>query len=382
MRKLSVIMLLLAATIFPGGVLAQEAGEARPPDVRYYRAVVTEVVETVVETDEFVPGGTAFSQTVRVRFTEGPHKGNSKEIQFVPGSEEQELQKAERVVVVETDVVGGIAWYVVDRDRRGAVLWLAVTFLALVTATAGWKGLRSLFGLAFTILVIVFAVVPNVVAGGNPFVTFLVGGLVISVVSIYLGHGFTRRTTVAVVATLLTLGASVAVAAASIRWTKLFGLGSEEAFFLQSGNLAGIDLRGLLLGGVIIGILGVLDDITTAQAATVEEIHKANPALSFRELARRGLSVGHEHIISLVNTLALAYVGASLPLLLLFTQAETPLWVTLNSELITEEIVRTLVGSAALVIAVPVTTYLAAWFFARYGSGKDDVEHVMHAHRH
>src|SRR5690606_22392691 len=146
-------------------------------------------------------------------------------------------------------------------------------------------------------------------------------------------------------------------------------LGTEEAFYVQAaGGLGTINLKGLLLGGIIIGVLGVLDDITTAQAAVVEQLHVTDNTLAFRELLRRGLAVGHEHIISLVNTLALAYVGASLPLLLLFTQGYTPLWVAINSERIIEEVVRTLIGSSALVLAVPITTILAALVFSRYGS--------------
>jgi uncharacterized membrane protein len=147
---------------------------------------------------------------------------------------------------------------------------------------------------------------------------------------------------------------------------KLFGLGSEEAIYLQLVPLEQLNLQGLLLGGIILGALGVLDDITTAQSAAVDELRKANPALGARELYRRGLSVGTEHITSLVNTLFLAYAGASLPLFILFTiYNDMPLWVTLNSEFIAEEIVRTVVGSVALILAVPITTAAAAAIFSR-----------------
>jgi uncharacterized membrane protein len=123
-------------------------------------------------------------------------------------------------------------------------------------------------------------------------------------------------------------------------------------------------LRGILLAGIIIGTLGVLDDITTAQAAVVEELHLANPSFDAKGLFKRGSSVGREHIISLVNTLVLAYTGASLPLLLLFQVYERPTWLILNSEIIMEEIVRMLIGSIALALAVPLTTYLASWYYA------------------
>jgi uncharacterized membrane protein len=362
---------------------AQESSSV--PDVRYYRAEVTGVLEESTDADPFVPELERFSQLLFVRFSEGPREGETVEIRYVPGSDgdaDHDLRKGEKVIVVETDIMGDVTYYVADRDRFGAVVSLAIAFFALVVAFAGWKGLRSIAGLAFTVAVILWYVLPRIVDGGDPVTTFLVAGVAISVISIYLGHGFRPRTTIAVIGTLATLGLSVAAATFAIRWAKLFGLGTEEAFFLQTGGFGDIDLRGLLLGGIIIGVLGVLDDITTAQAATVEEIHRADPTLGYRELVRRGLSVGHEHIASLVNTLVLAYVGASFPLLLLFTRAETPLFVTLNSERVTEELLRTLIGSSALVLAVPITTTLAAWWFSRYGAGPEDDTHRGHAHPH
>ncbi|MEK9181053.1 MAG: YibE/F family protein, partial [Patescibacteria group bacterium] len=127
-----------------------------------------------------------------------------------------------------------------------------------------------------------------------------------------------------------------------------------------------LDLRGLLLAGIIVGALGVLDDTTTVQAATVEELKQANPAFTFADLYRGGLSVGREHITSLVNTLVLAYLGSQLLIFILFYAGPNqPLWVTLNSEFIGEEIIRTLVGSATIILAVPITTLLAAWYFSR-----------------
>jgi uncharacterized membrane protein len=142
-------------------------------------------------------------------------------------------------------------------------------------------------------------------------------------------------------------------------------MGSEEAFYLQFAPGASINLRGLLLGGIIIGVMGILDDITTAQTAVVEQIYHANPTLSARELYQRGSIVGREHILSLVNTLVLAYTGASLPLILLFKIYERPAWVTLNSEIIMEEIIRMLVGSITLIIAVPITTFIAAEYYSK-----------------
>lgn len=209
-------------------------------------------------------------------------------------------------------------------------------------------------------------IIPSIIGGNNPFVMSLLGSGVIASASLYLSHGFSKRTTIALISTLLTLVLAAVLSIIFVEITRLSGAGTEESFFLQFGPLEQLNLKGLLLGGIIIGALGVLDDITTAQSAAVEEIHNANPKLSAKDLYKRGLSVGKEHIASLVNTLVLAYAGASFPLLLLFSIEDVePFWVTLNHEYMVEEIVRTLVGSTALIFAVPITTYLAARAFTK-----------------
>jgi uncharacterized membrane protein len=149
----------------------------------------------------------------------------------------------------------------------------------------------------------------------------------------------------------------------SVQITKLFGLGSEEAFYLQSYKLGQLDMRGLLLAGIIVGTLGILDDITISQVSIIEELYDVDKSLTFWNLVSRGLNIGREHIASLINTLALAYVGASFPLLLTFSITQSqPLWVIANGETIIEEVVRTLVGSVTLILAVPIATFLSAYF--------------------
>lgn len=384
------ISIFSAALILPVAALAQEEEfnfdipEYVPPVNNYYKGEVTRIIEEVYDDDPFIPAIERFSQNVEVKILNGPRKNELMELSYVPGSTgdaAQDLKVGEKIILVQTQQLDEEVYYIADRYRVNSILWLLFGFFALVVAFAGWKGIRSMLGLAFTIAVILLYILPSIVKGGNPFTIFLVGGLVIASVSIYLGHGFNRRTSIAVISTLITLVLSIGVSILAVNWSKLFGLGSEEAFYLQVGELSTINLQGLLLGGIIIGILGVLDDITTAQAATVEEIYRANPNLNVYELLKRGLSVGHEHIVSLVNTLVLAYAGASFPLLLLFTQSYTPTWVLLNSERIVEEIVRTLVGSSALVIAVPITTYLAAYYFKKFGIKNPD-KTPSHTHRH
>jgi uncharacterized membrane protein len=275
------------------------------------------------------------------------------------------------VVVVKSALFGGrSAYYIADNYRLHPLLYITLLFVFVAVLFGRMRGLMSMVGLATTVGVMVYGIVPQIVAGADPLRVILVGGVCITVLSLYLGHGFNRRTSIALCAMLLTFGISAWMATQFVSWSNLFGMGSEDAFYLQSGGFANINLRGLLLGGIMLGVLGILDDITTAQAAVVDELKRANPALQFSELYRRGLSVGREHIASLINTLFLAYAGVSLPLFLLFsTNQGQPLWFIINSEQIAEEIVRTLVGSLCLILAVPITTVLAAAYFGRYGAG-------------
>jgi uncharacterized membrane protein len=279
-------------------------------------------------------------------------------------------------------VEGEPAYYISDEYRLGPLALIFAAFFGLAVLFGRLKGFTSALGMLFSVAVIGLFVVPRIAAGSDPLAVTLVGSLVIAVVSLLVAHGLNRRTAVALVATVLTLGAAAALAYAFVEFASLMGLGSEEAGYLQLVGLDRINLKGLLLGGIIIGTLGVLDDVTTAQSAAVEEIGRADPTLGPAELYRRGISIGGEHIASLVNTLVLAYAGASLPLFLLFTAgiASQPWWVVLNSEFIAEEVVRTLVGSSALILAVPLSTAIAARVFGRKPSPPEKGPSYPHHH--
>ncbi|MBN2585217.1 YibE/F family protein [Patescibacteria group bacterium] len=272
-----------------------------------------------------------------------------------------DIQEGDKVIVSATPRVDGSTLYgLVDKYRITSLLVIFAVLVLLLILFAGINGITSLAGLIFSILVLGWFVVPQILAGHNPLLISVVGSFIIALLSIYLSHGFSRRTSIAVAGTMITILLAVGLAYLFVAMASLTGNGSEAAFYLTLGSEGGMNLRGLLLGGIIIGTLGVLDDITTTQSAVVDELHSANPKLSVFELYHRGFSVGKEHIISLVNTLALAYIGAALPLMLLFVTSSRPAWIIINSQLVSEEIVRTLVGSIALVLAVPITTYLAA----------------------
>ena len=335
------------------------------PDI-YIKARVTAITEEGVQKNE--DGSTQPYQKVTLELVDGVDKG--KKIQINHGGVFA-IDAYQKVSVGDVVIVNKPAnaarddiYYIADHYRNSRVALVVSLFFILAIIFGGWKGLTAILGMLFSAGVVFYGIAPRVLAGANALIVALLGGAVIIVVSLYVSHGFSKRTSIAVGASLATLVLAALCNYAAVIFTHLTGGGTEEAYYLQMDG-SSIDARGLLLGGIIIGVLGVLDDITTAQAAAVEEISLANTTLSFRELYRRGISVGKEHIASLVNTLVLAYVGASFPIVLLYIlHKNIPVWLLLNSNFIAEEIVRTVVGSTALVLAVPLTTIMSAYIFS------------------
>lgn len=274
------------------------------------------------------------------------------------------LKVGENVVVNKTTFpTGEISYQVIDKYRLPELSGIFVAFFVLVLILSKWRGFGSFLGMIVSLVVIVLYIVPQILYGQDPLMISIIGSCMILMSSIYLSHGFSRQTTIAIVSTFVTLILAGSLSVLFVNLTELTGLGSEDIYALQFGQeTANINYRGLLLGGMIIGFLGVLDDVTTSLAATVFELKKQNPKLNFRDLVRSTLNVGREHVSSLVNTLILAYAGASLPIFLFIVvnPQQYPLWFMINSELISQEIVRTLAGSMGLLFAVPITTLLAA----------------------
>jgi uncharacterized membrane protein len=276
----------------------------------------------------------------------------------------QELKVGQQIVVGQIEDPEGVAYVFIERYRLPAILYLVIIFIILSLVFGKIRGLTSLIGLAISAIILIWFISPNLLAGKNPNLVILVGSVMIALISMLIAHGFKERTVIAIISTIFTLLVSQLTAFISVYWTRLSGGGSEESFYLAQGFFGNINLKGLFLGGIIIGVLGILNDITTSQAATVEEIFLTNPKLSLIELYKKAASVGQEHIASLINTLVLVYAGASLPLFLLLTLNKSqPFWAIINSESMSEEIVRTIVGSIALIIALPITTILASWYF-------------------
>jgi uncharacterized membrane protein len=246
-----------------------------------------------------------------------------------------------------------------DFERRTPILWLALAFGALVILFGRLRGALSLVGLAISLVVILAFVVPAILDGSSALAVALVGSLAVMLATISLAHGWGPKSLAAMLGTAVSLALVALLALAFTNLAHLTGLSSEEATLLLRGG-ADISLEGLLLAGIVIAALGVLDDVTVSQASTVLALRAADPTQGFRRLYGRALRVGQDHVSATVNTLVLAYVGASLPVLLIFSSGEIGLLDAVNTELVAKEVVGTLVGSIGLIAAVPVTTALAA----------------------
>jgi uncharacterized membrane protein len=356
---------MLFSLVLLVGVTATLPAQAQTVGDQFFtRGRVMEVVTDTPGTDSPLDNA---EQVVLVEVLGGMDKGQAVTITYTFASahyRDQHLSAGDKVILAKVNDARGDNYYILDSYRLSTIFVYVLLFAATACVLGRARGAGSLLGLAASLLILMVFVVPRIIAGDNPVVISFVGACAIAVVSILLAHGLKRRTSVALAATLVTLVVAFGLALLAVAFAQLSGTGTEEAVYLQLSYLPGLDLRGLLLGGIIIGALGVLDDVTTAQVASVEEISSANPNLSTGELYRRGLSVGREHIAALVNTLILAYAGASFPLFLLFALPDhPPLWVVLNGEHIVEEVLRALVGGTALMLAVPIATALAAAVF-------------------
>lgn len=253
---------------------------------------------------------------------------------------------------------GSVTFQYADLDRRVLLLGLALVFAVAVVGLGRMRGVAALVGLTLSIGILFLFILPAIVSGTDAVLVALVGGGSIAMVSLYLAHGYNPLTHVAALGAFGALLLTTGLSWITVNLARFTGLATEEAFYLL--QVPDLDLSGLLLAGIVLGAIGALDDVTVTQASAVWEVHRANPALGRHDLYDAGIRVGRDHIVSTVNTLLLAYAGASLPLLILFNLSNQPLGVVANSEIVALEIVRTLVGSIGLVAAVPLTTWLGS----------------------
>jgi len=259
---------------------------------------------------------------------------------------------------------GNTTYSIEDKYRLDSISFIAAAFIILVILIAGWKGFASFIGLGLSLLVIFSYIVPQILAGADPLTICLIGSIIILLLTTYIAHGFSKQTTIALCATLLALFITFLLSLLIAQISQITGYADENDIAIHFGTQHLINVKGLLLGSIIIGTLGALNDITTTQAAAIFEFAKTDKQLTAKHLFKKGFAVGREHIASLINTLVLAYAGSALTvfLFLFYNSSYYPLWVILNGETLNEEVIRTIVGTAGLLCVVPIVTFLASYF--------------------
>jgi len=304
-------------------------------------------------------------QMVNAELRSGNRKGDVVSFELADGVAPTPIEPGDKIVLAQaTEAPEGQQFYFTDRDRGLPLVLLAGIFALAVVALGRTRGLAALAGFALSLAILTVFILPALLAGSNPLAVCIVGAAAVTLVGLYVAHGVNVKTTTALLGTLASLLITAALAWLFVKVGRFSGLSSEEATFLNI-SASQINLEGLLLGGIIIGALGVLDDVTITQTSAVWELRAANPELDAPDLYRSALRIGRDHIASTVNTLVLAYAGASLPLLILFSVGGLGMGDVLNGEVVAEEVVRTLVGSIGLVASVPITTAMAAWIVTR-----------------
>ncbi len=319
---------------------------------------------------EMPTGEQLYSRDIEVQIlSEGPFKGQTMTLNQRRMDQTSSItpRAGQRVLIILAQQPDGqVVPFLADRVRLTPLALLAALFVAVTLGVSRGQGLRALLGLLLSLAAIGGFILPQLLAGRAPLLVTFVGMGTLMAVTLYLIQGWNIRTHTAFLALLGCLSVTALLALLWVEVSALTGFGSEETLYLQATGIT-LDMQGLLLAGIVIGASGVLDDVVLAQAVSVYEIAEANPALTVREIFRRGMKIGNAHLASMVNTLVLAYASTALPLIILFALYTEPWYLTLNREFIAEEVVRTLVGSLGLLLAVPLTTAIAAWMAPQMG---------------
>jgi uncharacterized membrane protein len=330
-----------------------------PPGMTYPDGRVVSVEPFECGTDAAHPA-TCANAVVEVQDGEGA--GDFQQIEIQADVYASGIEKGDTLVLTrDGGAERGADYGFFDYERSAPIVTLAIAFAVVVGLVARLRGLASLLGLAFAFAILLTFVLPGLLADESPILVSLVGSAAIMFVVLYLAHGFSARTTTALVGTLFGLGMVAVLGAVGVSAARLTGLTTEDTTMLQ-GYDPTLNFSGFVLAGVVVAGLGVLNDVTITQASAIWQLHDASPEMTWRQLFDRGMAIGRDHIASTVYTIVFAYAGAALPLLLLFELYSMPFWTALTSSAVAEEVIRTAVGAIALVLAVPVTTAVGAFF--------------------
>jgi len=364
----AVVALFVAAAV---GLVVLWPGDAQQVDLVGGGSAQTQQAEVVASRPVACRNPAASGcRRLTIELRSGPRTGARSFIKVGDAGPAPGLEPGTQLRVVRNQVPAGAdpaavdPYALVEVDRRSPMLWLVLGFAALVIVFGRLRGALALVGLGASVLIVVRFVIPALLDGKPAVAVALVSSFAVMLMTIALAHGLGPKSIAAMLGTAVSLVATVLLALSFTGLADLTGFSSEEASLLQANDPT-LSLTGLVLAGMVIGALGVLDDVTVSQASTVMALRKANPAQHARELYRGAVSVGRDHVAATVNTLVLAYVGASLPILLVFGIEGTAFADTINREAVAEQVIAMLVGSIGLILAVPVTTALAALLATR-----------------
>jgi uncharacterized membrane protein len=367
MRKLLVIFFVFAL-LAPSFLFAQE----EPAPDRVFTARVIKIIEQ--KNIEREDGSMAVQQNILVRGLEKEWRDKEIAINGISDLDvisAQVYKTGDKVFISEVkNSDESVDYYVVDFARGGYLFLLALIFSIIIVVIGKKKGVKSLISLAVSFFIIIKFIVPKILAGSSPLLVGVLGALIILSVIIYLTEGWSKKSHIAVFSVFCSLVITFLLSWFFTQITRLSGLAEEEATFLLGSNNGAMDFQGLLLAGILIGAIGVLDDVIVGQVEAVRQIKKANPNLSKKQIYQSAYEVGNTHLGAIVNTLFLTYAGASLPLLLLFyvnPAGVVSFSQVINNELIATEIVRTLVGSIGVALSMPISTFFAVIWLKEKG---------------
>ena len=374
--------------VLPGSLVSAQTEEFVQEQPTIVSAEIVEILDTGQEDILQLGIEDADTQLLRAVLLEGERKGESVEFE----NNYITVQPGDKVFLRESkEYVGdGYVYGMVEIERSKGLLWLFLLFAVVIIGFGGMQGVRSLLSLAASILIILYLLVPSLASGYPPILTSIGIATLILFGAIFITHGFNKRSLAAFLGTVIAITITGILAWISVDGIQLTGFGSDESVYLNLNTGGSLDFAGLLLGAIIIGVLGVLDDIAITQVAVVRELlrmrREHDNKESLREIYTRALRVGREHVAALVNTLVLAYTGAALPLLLWVSTASTNVLLEINREVFAAEIVRTLIGSIGLVMTVPITTAIALFLMKEYSkeelSGNGQPAGCAHVHDH
>lgn len=368
--------ILIGSIFFLLGVVPATAQVVHEELIETVRA---EVVSIESESEREIMGTdtTAVVQEVTARI-----KGGELEGQVVSFENDLVvLEEGDAIFINRLVAIDGTEYFLFkDVDRRWVLGTLAFILIGMLLVFAGKQGVRAMASLAASIIAIFFLLVPALLAGYSPVLASVtIAGVILALV-LFLTHGIDARSVSAFLGTFGAVAITGVCALFFVHAARLTGFGSDASVYLNFSTQGTLDFAGLLLGSIIIGILGVLDDVSITQASVVQELKSANSAFTFKDLYQRAIRVGRDHVASLVNTLAFAYVGVSLPLVLLLARTDAPLGMMINQEVVAAELVRIIIGSIGLVLAVPLTTLIASWWFGRMTGEVHAPKHGGHTH--